>query len=538
MECTEKNCPTTGTFLGNHEILFRTINLLEERLKNLNKGKPNVSKQGYKMSIEEKIHQNMAIHLGSNCFEFDIIQALKKVMRRDWSHVKKGHIGQLFVPKVFLSKYPEVFDFQKFIEKCKERQGQCQEGTNEAKMKAKVCHIKGELAERKVYNAIKKIFKKHNEDVLVIQGLKFMALAEQSQDEIKDFEKDFLVINLTRRYVMSLEVKSCLHTNSLRGSKRQVNGSKKLIDEWLGSIFKQESGWVFLGVMCFDELAPKYSPIFCRSCKEFVIIGLDEGFEEKFEYVSIGREFYGIQNSDTAEDEFLEASEYLLFFAAFEPVIISSNSLSRHVAQNLNKAGSAESIESWRCLTPSQLPLLKSRLAKVLFLNAPSTGKTTLMISEACHLSNEMQEPVLFLIPGTFGKKCKTLLALSMEQHFQSIAPLVEVSTVRRRTDEGIDYPKLLVLLQSDKYSSHHIFIDEIHIETDTDFKILKDIAQLFDDDGRTLWLTVTSMNPKFSVKIRTEFATDFYFPSDLVYPLRNSSQIINYAYNIQGTNF
>ena len=91
------------------------------------------------------------------------------------------------------------------------------------------------------------------------------------------------------------------------------------------------------------------------------------------------------------------------------------------------------------------------------------------------------------------------------------------------------------MLLQSDKYSSHHVFIDEIHIETDADFEILKNITKLFDDDGRTLWLTVTSMNPKFSVRIRTEFATDFYFPSDLVYPLRNSSQIINYAYDIQG---
>ena len=156
------------------------------------------------------------------------------------------------------------------------------------------------------------------------------------------------------------------------------------------------------------------------------------------------------------------------------------------------------------------------------------------MTSEACHLSNELNEPVLFLIPGTFGKKCKTLLALSMEENFQNIAPRIEVSTIKRRTDEGIDYPKLLTLVQSDKYCNHHIFIDEIHIENDTDFEILKNITKLC-DDGRTLWMTVTSMNPKFSVRIKTEFATDFYFPADLVYPLRNSSQIINYAYDIQG---
>ena len=88
---------------------------------------------------------------------------------------------------------------------------------------------------------------------------------------------------------------------------------------------------------------------------------------------------------------------------------------------------------------------------------------------------------------------------------------------------------------QKKLHSNYHVFIDEIHIETDTDFEILKNITKLCDDEGRTLWLTVTSMNPKFSVRIRTEFATNFYFPADLVYPLRNSSQIINYAYNIQG---
>ena len=53
-----------------------------------------------------------------------------------------------------------------------------------------------------------------NEDVLVIHGLKIMNLSEK--DEIEDFEKDFLIINLTKTYVMSIEVKSSLTKNSVK----------------------------------------------------------------------------------------------------------------------------------------------------------------------------------------------------------------------------------------------------------------------------------------------------------------------------------
>ena len=283
MECNQKNCPTTGTFIGNHEITFRTSNPLHIRFGRFRKKSAIMT--GYKMAIEEKIHQNMAVHLGSNCLEFNIIEAIRKVMSRDWSHLKKGNIGQIFVPKIFLSKYPEIIDFEKFAQESQENN--------------KINQIKGEMAERKVFDALKKFFNKQgkNDDVLIIRGLKFMKLKkhgeedENDQDEIEDFEKDFLIINLTKRYVMSLEVKLCLSTNSLRGGKKQINGSKTMFDEWLGATFTKENGWVFLGVMCFEDIKLNYQPRFCTTCKQYVIVGLDEGFEAKFENIAKGKIF-------------------------------------------------------------------------------------------------------------------------------------------------------------------------------------------------------------------------------------------------------
>ena len=179
------------------------------------------------------------------------------------------------------------------------------------------------------------------------------------QEEIKDFEKDFLIINLTRRYSMSLEVKSSLSSNTLKSCKKQTDGTKKLIDEWLGATFTEENGWVFLAVMSFDEKSEKFSTrSFCDVCRNHVIIGGIDEFESKFENI-IETNCEVFENSASAREEFLEVVECILFFASFDPVITSSTRLNKKVVKNLNLAGLAENIEVWRCLTPNQLPMLK-----------------------------------------------------------------------------------------------------------------------------------------------------------------------------------
>ena len=272
---------------------FARCRLLErfKRIINSQANIENLSQNAYRMSIEEKIQQNMAVHLGTDQFETNVVEAIKKVMRRDWPHLEEGTIGQIFVPKQFLSKYPEVIDFDKFLEKVKKIQDKPEKSQEEKQLIKKMMHIKGERAERKVYNSIKKYFTERNEDVLVVRGLKFMKLTNQDEEEILDFEKDMLIINLTWRYVMSLEIKSRLSSNTLGSSKKQVNGCKELFDEWLGGTFKEENGWVFLGVMCFEDIKLNYQPRFCTTCKQYVIVGLDEGFEAKFDNIAKGKIF-------------------------------------------------------------------------------------------------------------------------------------------------------------------------------------------------------------------------------------------------------
>ena len=222
----------------------------------------------------------------------------------------------------------------------------------------------------------------------------------------------------------------------------------------------------------------------------------------------------------------------MLFFSAFEPVVTSSVQLLKKVSGNLKIAGSAKSIEVWRCLTPNQLPILKGKVQKVMFFNAPSTGKTTLMISEACYLAKEKGEDVVFFIPGTFGNNQKTLLARSMEHQFQNIEKL-EVCTIRKQTT-GIDYPALLVLVRSERYKNCHMFFDEIHIDNSDDVEILKEISMVCHD--KTLWMAVTSMKDTSLLNWHVSWdLREFYKPDGLVNPLRNTSSIVKFAYGLQG---
>ena len=135
-----------------------------------------------------------------------------------------------------------------------------------------------------------------------------------------------------------------------------------------------------------------------------------------------------------------------------------------------------------------------------MFIAAPSTGKTELMASEACYLAITNGEYVSFFIPGTFGKNQKTLLALKMENRFKDIEK-INVCSVRKRT-KGIDYSELLDMVKSDLCKNSHIFIDELHVETDADLQTLKEVANVCRD--KTLWLAIISMSTEMSTRVKS----------------------------------
>ena len=102
-----------------------------------------------------------------------------------------------------------------------------------------------------------------------------------------------------------------------------------------------------------------------------------------------------------AYEEFIGLAKYFLFLATFEPIVTPSR-LNEKISQIIQSAGKPENIEMWRCWTPNQLPLLTGKAPKVMFLSAPSTGKTTLMEAKAYQCL--LDQMVAFLIPFAFKR--------------------------------------------------------------------------------------------------------------------------------------
>ena len=120
MASDSRKCPTCPIF-SKHKVEFHTENSLCELFNDLFKTECN-SKIKEKNMLHygpqfEKICQNINIYLGSDKVEGDIFKAIEYVMKRDFEEELKAKIVQILVPKIFLSKFPHVIDFDEYIKR-------------------------------------------------------------------------------------------------------------------------------------------------------------------------------------------------------------------------------------------------------------------------------------------------------------------------------------------------------------------------------------------------------------------------------------
>ena len=148
------------------------------------------------------------------------------------------------------------------------------------KKKLKFHVVKGEKAEKKLFKAIQKYFKKVDEEVVVLYGINFMA--SMADKNLKPVEKDFILLNLTKRYIMPLEVKANFNRGALKKALNQIKGSMDIIDEWVGGDLTEECGWRYIPAVCFESEIAEIEEEFCRESINFIIHGnpIDEQVEK------------------------------------------------------------------------------------------------------------------------------------------------------------------------------------------------------------------------------------------------------------------
>ena len=200
-----------------------------------------------------------------------------------------------------------------------------------------------------------------------------------------------------------------------------------------------------------------------------------------------------------------------------------------------NQGGQAKFIDLWRCWTPIQLPLLKGNLPRVVFLSAPSTGKTALMEAKAFQCMQGGMN-VLFLLPFADDDETKTLLTLKMQQQWQNLKEKHQwqndfyVCSLKRE-NESFDFQHYKELVQSEAFKDAAIFADELEIRDNYELQALIDIVTLYEQ--RTIWLAITFIDiTNFSIeKVKSDFEKHNFYIPELLNPIRNSKEIVKYAY-------
>merc|ERR1712173_164873 len=118
--------------------------------------------------------------------------------------------------------------------------------------------IAGEGAEKKMYDALKEYFDNNKDDVMVVHSHKFFA------HDLNN-EKDFILLNLTKGYVLVIEVKA--NQSKYQKSKKQLFDAKDRVLEALAAL-EFTSKWKYVGVFFAQEGSDV--PLFeCDECSKF-----------------------------------------------------------------------------------------------------------------------------------------------------------------------------------------------------------------------------------------------------------------------------
>ena len=181
----------------------------------------------------------------------------------------------IFVPEWYLSKnvkYVEPYrgpQLQEYSESlanfCQERKRYF-EDLKKFYMTGQRTH-RGELPEQNLYLALQAYFKGNNESVAVFHGIEILKM---NLDRFKVNEKDFVIINATRRCILVIEVKNTLGAGySIEKSIHQLNEAKEDLEAWFAT--EGLHHWLFIPLIYTEKIDPT---IHCYECNEHIIEGL------------------------------------------------------------------------------------------------------------------------------------------------------------------------------------------------------------------------------------------------------------------------
>ena len=125
---------------------------------------------------------------------------------------------------------------------------------------------RGEPPEKELYNSLRAYFKSRNESVAVFHGIDILKM---NLERFKVNEKDFVILNATRKCILVIEVKQTLGAGeSIEKSIKQLSEAKEDLEAWFGTEGLED--WTYVPMIYTEKIEPD---IDCDRCNQHVIEG-------------------------------------------------------------------------------------------------------------------------------------------------------------------------------------------------------------------------------------------------------------------------
>ena len=114
----------------------------------------------------------------------------------------------------------------------------------------------GDKPEFDLYWKLQEYFKKDGDLVAVFHGIKLyeIDITQEKDSNIKLNEKDFIILNCTKRYIMVVECKNSIGpANSVESSLNQLSGAKNSLELWFGADI--DNSWHFIPMIFCQKIA-------------------------------------------------------------------------------------------------------------------------------------------------------------------------------------------------------------------------------------------------------------------------------------------
>ena len=122
--------------------------------------------------------------------------------------VDESQVGLISIPETYLPKYTRGVDPEHFNEKLRQWYGNDFYDNKEYKTEKR--EYRGDHAERLFYDAIHKVLDSKKSKSFLLQGCQLPTIKDPKQIQ----ESDFLLINADRKYILSLEIKNNLFSDT------------------------------------------------------------------------------------------------------------------------------------------------------------------------------------------------------------------------------------------------------------------------------------------------------------------------------------